>query len=102
MGLKMTKAHQEHIKEAIELAVELIGGWQQIIERYETGIFHNAQRTDNIQLRFVWDVFHVSIDYAWLCDNLYSYLDDGNIYNAVKKMVPTLVDRRPADRRPAK
>jgi len=102
MALKMKKEHQEYIKERIEATIERHGGWQKIIKRYETGVFHNAPKTYNIQLRFIWDLFYMSMNYGWICDNLYPYLDDGNIYNAVKRMVPTLVDRRPADRRPAK
>lgn len=101
MALKMTREHQEYIKEAIENFLDDYG-WRRAVDQYETGDFPNADRTDNLQLRFVWDIFHASIEYVWLRDNLYTYLDDGNIYNAVKKMVPTLVDRRPADKRPAK
>lgn len=100
MALKMSREHQEYIKEAIEEKVGKHGGWQRVVERYETGDFPNADRTDNLQLRFVSDLFYASIDYTWIRDNLYPYLNDGNIYNAVKRMVPTLVDRRPADRRP--
>lgn len=101
MALKMTKEHQEQLREYIEDFLNEYG-WRRAIDQYETGDFRNSEVTKNIQLRFIWDVFYAAVPTEFLCRELYPYLDDGNIYNAVKKFFPTLVDRRPADKRPAR
>lgn len=101
MALKMKKEHQEQLREYIEDFLNDYG-WQRAIDQYETGNFRNSTVTKNIQLRFIWDVFYAAVPYKFVSEELFPYLDDGNIYNAVKKFFPTLVDRRPADKRPAR
>ncbi|MFI3187261.1 MAG: hypothetical protein QX198_14895 [Methylococcaceae bacterium] len=40
--------------------------------------------------RYQWDLIRAAGLMPWICDNLYSYLNDEHIQTALNKIVPTL------------
>ena len=91
--MKMKPEHFAHLKAAINKAIEGHGGLSVVVRRYETGDFPRSDKTKDLNMRFRWDLLHVSNLYSWMHDTLYKYLDDKHIDTALKSIVPT-IERR--------
>lgn len=82
--MKMKQQHYEYIKSKM---ADCIG------KNHYTGIVNNAKsdsRVKDLNTRIAWDCLHTCNISAWICDNLYSYLDDNHINTAVKRIVREL------------
>ena len=40
-------------------------------------------------MRYRWDLLHISVPSKWICDNLYPYLNDDHIDTALRKITKT-------------
>lgn len=88
--LKMEKEHFVFIKEAIENTATLAGGWGPILEQYKRREIPRGDKVKDINKRLRWDILDYSVKAAWICDNLYPYIADTHIDNALKKIVPEI------------
>ena len=86
--MKIKPEHFEYLKSELTKVLDQYG--QPLIDEYENGQFHNADKTKDLQKRFCADVLFGAGLSKWICDNLYSYLDDSHIYTATKSICPTL------------
>lgn len=91
--MKITKEHFEHIKSAIETVFKINGGKEKIVEMYETGNFRNAENVKDLQKRFNFDMLYAAGLTNFVCDELYSYLNDDHIATALKKICPPVTKR---------
>jgi hypothetical protein len=74
--MKMKKEHYEYMREAIQ-AIET--KFPEAKKQYfEAGL--SAKR-------YRWDVLYAAKLSAWVCDNLYSYLDDSHIDTALRHII---------------
>jgi hypothetical protein len=85
--MKMKKEHFEFIKVKI---LDTLEKHPNIIQEYEYGRFPNAERTRDLNTRFRSDLLYGSGLNRFICKELYSYLNDENIHNAVKRIIPPL------------
>ena len=90
MALKITQYHLDVLHDAIH---GLLAERPDLVELYETGQFQNSDKVKDINRRFRWDMLQCSIGSSWVCNNLYNYMDDRHIDNALKKIVPTIVKK---------
>lgn len=87
MALKITQYHFDVLHDAIH---DLLAERPDIINLYETGQFRNSNKVKDINKRFRWDMLQCSIGSGWVSSNLYGYMNDTHIDNALKKIVPTI------------
>ena len=73
--MKMNATHYEYLYTAINS-----------LDR-DTVLKHKALELGNDKVkRFVWDLCYMIKASNWICDNLYSYLDDSHIETALKSI----------------
>jgi len=91
--MKITKQHFDKLSTAIgdTLAIHNVNG--ELVQCYETGQFHNADKTKDLQKRFCFDVLYGAGLTSFVCQDLYSYLDDTHIYTALKAICPEVIKR---------
>ena len=85
--MKMTQEHYQHIEAKIQ---EFIEANPEVVDIYETGRFNRAEAVKDLQTRFNFDMFNFAVPSIWVCDNLYSYLNDTHIRTALKRICPTV------------
>lgn len=91
--MKIKSEHYEYLDTQIARLLDAHGR-KKVIDAYETGNFLNSDRVQDLQKRFCFDLLYAIPDGSrWVCDNLYSYMNDDNIYTALKKICPK-VERR--------
>lgn len=83
--LKITAAHQEHMKAAI-----LKMATPDRIARYEKGEFVNSDKVNDFQKRFNFDLMSDAIPCKWICDNIYAYANDDHLESFLKTICPTV------------
>ena len=88
MKLKINQYHLDILQGAIS---DLLSERPDLINLYETGQFKGSDRVKDLNKRFRWDLLTCAIGPSWICNNLYSYLDDRHIDSALRKIVPTIV-----------
>ena len=77
MRLKMTQEHQDYIKSGIE--------------RFNTTFYRDRYASAGLSdKRYRWDLIRAAGLMPWLCDVLYTYLNDDHIDNALKHLVAPL------------
>ena len=88
--MKITLEHYQTLATAIEqtLSVHNVNG--ALVEAYQTGQFHNADKTKDLQKRFCFDLLFGSGMQSFVCKSLYSYLNDDHIYTALKRICPSV------------
>jgi len=69
--MKMTREHYEFLKEAIKK------NESKVIFRFDCTLS---------DMRYRWDLLHISVPSKWICDNLYPYLNDDHIDTALKSI----------------
>jgi hypothetical protein len=89
--MKIKHEHLEHIKTAIN------GLWEKydkekLVQEYEEGRFSRSEKVKDLQMRFCFDLAHAAGLNKFFCE-LYSYLNDTNIYTALKTVCPKVVRR---------
>jgi len=85
--MKIKKVHLDFIKKE---CLDVLNDNPNAISNYEQGKFPRSEATKDVQLRFNFDVFRAAIKSSWVCDNLYSYLDDTHIKSALNSFMPKL------------
>ena len=88
--MKMTPEHFQILQKLIKKTINKYPG---VKEFYETGQFINSIKTNDLQKRFCFDLFHAAIQNTQLMQDLYAYLNDEHIYTALKKICP-VVERK--------
>ncbi len=61
-----------------------------IVQLYESGQFLKSDKVKDLQRRFCFDLLYKAGLNSWVSNMLYTYLDDNNIYTALKKTCPTV------------
>ena len=92
--MKMKQEHYQHLESEINKVLELHNKHGELVDCYESGNFHKADRVQDLQKRFCFDVLYGCSLSRWICDELYPYLDDEHIYTALKRLCPTVTLRR--------
>jgi hypothetical protein len=73
--MKMNATHYEYLYTAINA-----------LDR-DTVLAHKSLELGNDKVkRFVWDLYYMINASAWICGNLYSYLNDSHIETALKSI----------------
>lgn len=74
--MKIKKEHMDIITEKLDKAEKSFLSWQHIWEGYkQEGLSFK---------RFCFDLTYEFIGSKWICDNLYSYMNDDHLYSAMK------------------
>lgn len=89
--MKITSEHFLHMKSAIDQVLAIHNADGQLVRAYETGNFPLADRVQDLQKRFCFDLFYLAGLTTFACDNLYSYVDDTHIFTALKQICPAVV-----------
>ena len=82
--MKMTAEHYKFIKSRINYEKKDVLKYKQSLK--------SDPRVKDIDKRLRWDLFNMAIPVTWVCDNLYSYLDDNHIDTALKKIMKELYE----------
>ena len=84
----MTNEHFDHLKAEVDKVLSVHNANGELVACYESGQFHNAGKTKDLQRRFCADVLYGTGLNKWVCDELYPYLNDDHIYTALKAICP--------------
>jgi len=87
MNMKIKHKHFEHLKGEIESVLEKYPG---LVQEYETGNFPRSESTKNLQQRFCFDLAYGAGLSRWISDNLYPYMNDNDLFTALKRIAPTV------------
>jgi len=88
--MKMKQEHFNYMKKEINIVLEKYNDKGQLVEEYKKGNFPRADKVQDLQKRFCFDLFYGASLARWTCDNLYSYLNDEHIYTVLKKICPVI------------
>lgn len=81
--MKIKKEHYEHMKQEIsKLDKEKVASYKDSLK--------SDGRIKDIDKRFRWDLSYAAKLAPWVCDNLYSYMNDDHIDTALKNIVKDL------------
>ncbi len=83
--MKIKAEHLQHLKDKI-----LPNITEEIKHSYETGAFPRSDRVKDLQTRFNCDLVYMFVGSAWICDNLYSYMNDTHLNSALNSFVPKI------------
>lgn len=81
--MKMKPDHYNHMKSAIA-SIDTAK-----VASHKEALTHDA-RVKDLEKRFRWDLCHAAIPSSWICDNLYSYLDDSHVDTALRSIIREL------------
>ena len=59
-------------------------------EQYRKGDFPRAEAVKDLNKRYRWDLFNVSVSAKWVCNVLYKYSHDEHIETALRSIVKPL------------
>ena len=82
--MKMTQGHYTHMKEAIALV------WSKDLDKTERRALRAEGKAKDIEKRLRQDWLYAAKVSPWICDNLYTYLDDTHIDTALKQIIKEL------------
>ena len=82
--MKMTQEHYAHMKSAIAAV------WSSDLNKAERKALRLEGKAKDIEKRLRWDWSYAAKISPWICDNLYSYLDDTHIDTALKQVMKEL------------
>lgn len=92
--MKIKPDHFEHLKKAVSETLAIHNANGELVAAYERGEFHNSDKTQDLQKRFCFDVLYGAGLTKFVCDTLYSYLNDEHIYTALRAICPVVKDPR--------
>jgi len=81
--MKINKEHYQHILTVMS-HIDLPAA------RNHKEALKNDERVKDIEKRFRWDLMYAANLSPWICDNLYSYMDDSHIDTALRSIVREL------------
>ncbi len=91
-SMKIKPEHYATVKLSIETLiksfVETHGS--QALDRYALRLKDSKAQVRDMQKRFRWDLLYTAVSSNWICDNLYSYMDDSHIDTALRSIVDEL------------
>ncbi len=90
--MKMKEEHFKYLRKEISKVFETYD-LHKLAQEYEQGQFARSEKTKDLQQRFCFDVLFGAGLNKFVCDNLYSYLDDSHIFTALKAICPTVVKK---------
>jgi hypothetical protein len=77
--MKMKHEHYNYIRESFEKNAHWIPIiWESIA---------NESKAKDHEKRLRWDMLYIAIGSRWICDNVYSYLDDSHIDSALRSIM---------------
>ncbi len=80
--MKMTQQHYATLKAMIEPLAGKIATHREYLV--------NENKSKDVEKRLRWDLSYAAKATAWICDNLYSYLNDAHIDTALRSIVAEL------------
>lgn len=80
------KIKTEHYKEMLNVLSKVD---KDAVRKHKEALKQDA-RVKDIEKRFRWDLLYAAKLSPWICDNLYSYLDDSHIDTALKSIIKEL------------
>ncbi len=86
--MKIKQEHLDHLKKTIGETVAKYNSNGKLVKAYQSGDFHNSDKTKDLQKRFCFDLLHGSGLTKWVCQTLYPYMDDSHLYTALKSVCP--------------
>ena len=81
--MKMKPDHYNHMKSAIA-SIDTAK-----VASHKEALTHDA-RVKDLDKRFRWDLSYAAKLTPWVCDNLYSYLDDSHVDTALRSIIREL------------
>ena len=88
--MKIKAEHLAHIKTEIEKVLAIHNANGELVAAYEKGEFARAEQCKDYQKRFCFDLSYAAGLNKFICDELYSYMDDTHLYTALKSVCPVL------------
>jgi len=88
--MKIKSEHLKHLKEAID---STLAKYPNLVEEYEQGRFPRSDKVTDLQRRFCFDLSYGSGLNKFICEELYTYMDDSHLYTALKKVCPVVTKR---------
>ena len=86
--MKIKKEHFDHLQTNINQVLAQYNDQGQLVSEYEQGLFPRSEKTKDLQRRFCFDLLFGAGLNKFVCDELYSYLNDDHIFTALKAIVP--------------
>lgn len=84
--MKIKPEHFELLEAEVNKVLEANPG---VVERYKNGDFPNADKVNDLNKRFAFDVLYAIPDvHDKLMKPMYEYMDDRHVYTALKAIVP--------------
>ena len=91
--MKMRAEHYEQMKTAIvamltkRAAIKTDGDVAELLSAYRREIVAEG-KAKNVDMRVRWDIARLSgLSSRWMCDTLYSYIDDTHIDTALRRIM---------------
>lgn len=91
--MKIKPKHFDHMKDKINQVIENSGGVEFVVNKYENGLFPNAQKVKDLQCRFCFDLLYAAGLTRFVIDEIYTYANDKHLLTALKKIAP-IVERK--------
>lgn len=88
--MKIKPKHLEFMEAKINKFIEVSGGKEALVNKYETGDFPRSELVKCLNDRFFSDVLHYAGLTPFVCEELYDYMNDSHIQTALKSVLPTL------------
>ena len=79
--MKIKPEHYNYLKEQIQ---------KLDINQIRLDLLNSSKQPKNFQLRLQWDCLYAANLSTWICDNLYSYMNDDNITSALNAIFKEL------------
>ena len=80
--MKIKPQHYQHLLNAMKPTAGKIATHRAFIIK--------EGKAKDVETRLAWDLLWASVPSAWVCDNLYPYMDDSHLNTAVKSILKTL------------
>ena len=85
--MKIKKTHYNYIKKEIDLMFKKYNK-DKLVEEYNKGLFPRSDKVKDLQKRFCFDMSFGAGLNKYICNNLYSYMNDEQLYTALKAICP--------------
>ena len=86
--MKITTKHYNELKDAIDIVLSNYNQDNALVIEYENGRFPRSKDTKDLQRRFCFDVLFGAGLSSWVSCTLYPYLNDDQVYTALKRICP--------------